>query len=73
MTIIFVIFAIKENKIMTDKNPPILLRNVPDDVQQAIIEEKTNIMVEKKKTRVSNEWAIFRLIRKAVECGALNK
>lgn len=50
---------------MAEKPKQILLRKVPDDIIQAMIEVKNKIMSKTKRTSVSDEEAIYKLIRNA--------
>lgn len=48
---------------MAAKTKKILLRSVPEDIVTKIIETKNAIMEKTKRTSVSDEEAIYKLIR----------
>lgn len=50
---------------MAKKTKKILLRNVPDDIIELMIGVKNDIMSKTKRLAVSDEEAIYKLIRNA--------
>lgn len=48
---------------MATKNPSILLNDIPDDVNQKLIEIKIHLMQKTKRSKVSMKEVIFKAIR----------